>query len=73
MDEIAWCYTFEFRLIYCDDWGKKRIYHLGRAFCLPFRIMSFFKAPADRMIQCCTVAQSLSIYFLHSITLCFWC
>lgn len=31
------------------------------------------------MIQCCTVAQSLSIYFLHSIALCFlvlngiWC
>lgn len=28
---------------------------------------------ADRMFQCSTVAQSLSICFLRSIALCFWC
>lgn len=63
---------YEFRLIYCDDWEKK-IPRLpsGTCFICPSAYCLVLKPPADRMIQCCTVAQSLSIYFLPSIALCF--
>lgn len=64
---------YEFRLIYCDEWKKIPRLPSGTCFICPSAYCRFLKPPADRMIQCCTVAQSLSIYFLPSIALWFWC
>lgn len=66
-DETAWCYTYDFGFIYCDDWKKYLVCHLGRAFvCLSaFFFFTTRSLTADCMFHCSTVAQSLSIYFLQ--------